>query len=254
LLKKAPIKFRVKACAIHFAFSLLIGMVVALAVFRMWYPYPYGDLSEGKRLFIMVLGIDVILGPLITLLIFNPKKSRRELLMDFAVVAVIQMAALVYGVWTVYVARPVHLVFEYSRLVVVHGADVDEEALKLAPDPFKVLPVNGPTLLSLRPLNGSDMVQSTLMALNGVPQAAQTNLWQPYENARIEILANAKPVSVLRQRFSTQTQTIDTAIREAGKDEDQLLTLPVLSRQQAWTALIDATSGYPLGFLPIDSF
>jgi len=59
--------------------------------------------------------VDVILGPLITLTVFNRSKPRSELVRDLTVVGLIQLAALGYGLWTVFVARPVHLVFEYDR-------------------------------------------------------------------------------------------------------------------------------------------
>lgn len=38
---------------------------------------------------------------------------------DFTVIGLLQVAALAYGLWTVFVARPVHLVFEYHRMAVV---------------------------------------------------------------------------------------------------------------------------------------
>ena len=81
-------------------------------MFGWWYPYPYRELSGGRELFALVVAVDVVLGPLITLVIFNPAKTRRHLVMDFTVIGLLQVAALAYGLWTVFVARPVHLVFE----------------------------------------------------------------------------------------------------------------------------------------------
>ena len=40
-----------------------------------------------------------------------------------AVVALIQLVALGYGLWTVFIARPVHLVFEIDRFRVVHAIE-----------------------------------------------------------------------------------------------------------------------------------
>jgi len=88
-----------------------------------------------------------------TLVIFNRAKSRRHLAMDFSVVGLLQLAALSYGLWTVFVARPVHLVFEFHRMAVVHAVDVDSAQLSQAPAELQALPLTGPTLLSLRPFN-----------------------------------------------------------------------------------------------------
>ena len=106
------LKPRLRASAIHLAISLSVATLAALVVFGWWYPYPYRELSGGRELFALVVVVDVVLGPLITLVIFNVAKTRRHLMMDFTVIGLLQVAALAYGLWTVFVARPVHLVFE----------------------------------------------------------------------------------------------------------------------------------------------
>jgi hypothetical protein len=79
--------------------------------------------------FLIVVTVDVILGPLITLAVFNRAKPWTELRRDLVIVALIQLSALGYGLWTVFVARPVHLVFEYDRFRVVHAVEVPPEML-----------------------------------------------------------------------------------------------------------------------------
>ena len=122
-------KERLGAAGIHLGISLAIAALAALLVFGLWYPYPYREISGGRELFLLVVSVDVILGPLITLAVFNRAKPWMELRRDLAVVALIQLAALGYGLWTVSVARPVHLVFEIDRFRVVHAIDVDEAQL-----------------------------------------------------------------------------------------------------------------------------
>ena len=126
-------KRRLRASTVHLGISLCIAALAAALVFGLWYPYPYGEISGGRELFLLVVAVDVVMGPLITLAIFNSTKPRRELIMDFTVVGALQLAALGYGLWTVFAARPVHLVFEYSRMSVVHAIDVDADLLAKAP-------------------------------------------------------------------------------------------------------------------------
>lgn len=247
-------KNRLCASAIHLAISLAIATLAALLVFGLWYPYPYRELSGGRELFILVVAVDVVLGPLITLVIFNAAKTRRHLLMDFSVIGLLQVAALTYGLWTVFVARPVHLVFEYSRMAVVHAVDIEPSTLTQAPPGLQQLPVGGPTLLSLRPLQGSETVESVMLATNGIPQAAQPALWQPYDAARADILRESHPAAQLKERFPQHADTIDQAVARTGLPLDQLRTLPLLSRKTAWTVLIDAQSAQPVGFVAVDSF
>ena len=98
-------KERLRASGIHLGISLCIAALAAALVFWLWYPYPYREISGGRELFFLVVAVDVVMGPLITLTIFNRAKPRSELLMDFAVVALLQFAALGYGLWAVFAAR-----------------------------------------------------------------------------------------------------------------------------------------------------
>lgn len=247
-------KNRLYAGTIHLAISLTVAALAAYLVFGIWYPSPYPELSGGRELFLLVIAVDVVIGPLITLVIFNRTKTKRHLLMDFTAVGLLQVAALTYGLWTVFVARPVHLVFDYKRMVVVHAIDVHPEMIPKAPVALQTLPINGPSLLSLRPLQGEEKFDSELLALGGIVQAAQPALWQPYDAARADILRESHPAGQLKQRFPAQAQAIDQAVARTGRPLDQLRTLPLLSRKIAWTVLIDAQSAQPVGFVALDSF
>ena len=146
--------------------------------------------------------VDVILGPLITLAIFNRAKPWSELRRDLIIVALIQISALGYGLWTVFAARPVHMVFEYDRFRVVHAVDIPPELLQLSRRDVVALPLTGPTLLSLRPFrDGKEKMEATIAALNGLSLSVRPDLWQPYGLAKNEILQAAKPVSELKAQF-----------------------------------------------------
>ena len=249
------LKDRLRVSAIHLTISLGIAALAALLVFELWYPYPYREISGGRELFALVIAVDVVMGPLITLIIFNRAKSRRHLAMDFSVVGLLQLAALSFGLWTVFVARPVHLVFEFHRMAVVHAVDVDPAQLGQARAELQALPLTGPTLLSLRPFKSFDeQHNSTMLALEGIAQAAQPGLWQPYDVARADILQEAKPVAQLKARFPDQAAAIDHAVARIGLQVNSLGYLPLVTRKNAWTVLIDSITAQPVGYLPIDSF
>lgn len=246
---------RLRASGIHLGISLGIAALAALLVFGLWYPYPYRDVSGGRTLFLLVVSVDVIMGPLITLAIFNRTKRRRELVLDLSVVGMLQLAALGYGLWTVFVARPVHLVFEYSRMSVVHAIDVDDQLLAKAPPALQKLPITGPTLIALRPFkDANEQYDATMAALDGAALPARCDLWQPYASSTADILAVAKPITDLRQRFAQQTVRIDRAVADSGQPAAQLRYLPLIDRGTAWTMLLDAATAEPRGFLALDPF
>lgn len=248
-------KGRLCASGIHLGISIFIAAFAALLVFGLWYPYPYREISGGRTLFLLVAGVDIVIGPLVTLIIFNKAKPRREMVMDFTVVGLLQVAALSYGLWTVFVARPVHLVFEYSRMSVVHAVDIDAVLLAKAPPSLQKLPITGPTMIALRPFKDTaEQFDATMAAIGGIPLSARSDLWQPYSDSTIDVLKEAKPVEDLRNRFAKQVASIDRGIEETGKPAAQLRYLPMVGRDNAWTVLLDATTAEPVGFLPLDSF
>ncbi|MEG0446941.1 MAG: TfpX/TfpZ family type IV pilin accessory protein [Comamonas sp.] len=249
------LRWRLRASTIHLAISLLVATLAALLVFGLLYTFPYRELSGGRELFLWVVLVDVVLGPLITLVIFDRTKTPRHLLMDFTVVGLLQLAALSYGIWAVFTARPIHLVFEYHRMAVVHAVDVDLATLTQAPAELQSSPLTGPTLLSLRSFkSANESYNSTILALAGIPQAAQPALWQSYEIARGDILKESKSVTELKERFPAQSHIIEHAINLTGRHPDTLRSLPLIARKTAWTVLIDAETALPVGFVPIDSF
>lgn len=246
---------RLKASAIHLAISLTIAGLAGALVFGVWYPYPYREISGGRQLFLLLVTVDVVLGPLMTLAIFNRIKPWPVLRRDLVVIAALQLAALGYGLWTVCVARPVHMVFEYDRLSVVHAMDIAPEALAITPPGIVARPLTGPTLLSLRPfLSETEKVELTLAAIGGVGLSSRPQLWQPYTMAKAEILKEAKTVNALKMRFANRASEIDRVIADAGGNAQTVLYLPLVSRDHFWTAFIDPVDAHIVATMPLDPF
>lgn len=248
-------KDRFRASGIHLCISMFLAILAALLVFGIWYPYPYRDISGGRELFLILVTVDVLLGPLITLAIFNRAKPRHLMRMDFIVVGLLQLAALSYGLWTMFQARPVHLVFEIYRYRVVHAIDVPQDMLRKAPAGLQALPVFGPTLLSVRPFkNENERMDATFTDLGGLPIGARPDLWQPYDAGRKQILEALKPVSELKARLPAQAALLDEAVAATGRKDGEIGYAPMVGRKTFWTVLVDRRDAGVLGFVPVDPF
>jgi hypothetical protein len=246
---------RVKASGIHLCLSLTVAALAAILVFFVWYPYPYREISGGRELFLLLVTVDVILGPLITLTIFNRSKLWPVLRRDLAIIAALQVAALCYGMWTVFVARPVHLVFEYTRFNVAHAIDVPKSMLAQAPAEVARLPLFGPTPLSLRPFkDGNERADATLAALKGLTLAARPDLWQSYEKGIPDVLKEAKPVALLKTRFLNQAAEIDKTLAPFGASAQAMVYVPMVGRKSFWTVFLDPITAEVRAFMPLDSF
>src|SRR5215831_21153351 len=135
MLERLDLRRRARAAGFHLLISATLAALAAALVFGLWYPGFYRAVAGGRDLFLLVTGVDVVLGPLLTFAVFNLAKGWRHLRRDLAVIGVIQLAALLYGLHTVYIVRPVALAFEVDRFRVVAAANV------YTPDLPKALPM-----------------------------------------------------------------------------------------------------------------
>lgn len=239
----------------HLLCSIAFAMISAGVVFGFWYPYPYRELSGGRELFLLIIGIDAICGPLMTFILFNPKKSRRELWLDLSIVAALQLSALAYGAWTTWQARPVYLALEKDRFKVVMSADLDKSALRQLPAELAPLPFGGIKIVALRPPSSIEEKNKVLFESIeiGRDYAERPEFYIPYEgSAAMKSLDRAKPLEDFFQRYPDQ-RLIASEI--AGKNTAKLSEwkyLPVVGRQD-WVALLNER-GAIQGFLKGDGF
>lgn len=113
----------------YFLGHLLISSIIALAslylVFYVWYPSPF-DIALGVgHIILIMLAIDVTLGPLLTLIL--AKEGKKNLKFDLAIIAIIQLSALFYGLYSVEKGRPVWVAFDHSRFELVQKFMIDRD-------------------------------------------------------------------------------------------------------------------------------
>jgi hypothetical protein len=130
---------RIKAFLMHLGFSVFIGLCTLSLVFLVWYPAPLHTALNVTHIFLLLLLVDVILGPCLTLLVF--KVGKKTLVFDLSVILLFQLA-LGYGVWTVFSARPAWLVFNVDRFDVVQAVEIDTRKLNEAAPEFRDSPVH----------------------------------------------------------------------------------------------------------------
>ena len=128
LLKKELTEYnRYQAFAVHMAISLVIFFILLVCITQYWYPGILFDTGNGWKAIGMIVGIDLVLGPLLTLIVFNHNKS--SLKFDLAIIALVQTAALAYGTWTIHQTRPVALAFVHKSFITLYADSVLGQAL-----------------------------------------------------------------------------------------------------------------------------
>ncbi len=64
-----------KASAIHLTISAIIIGVFLFLVYSIWYPYPLYVTEGLSEITIILLGVDLVLGPIMTLILYRKDKN-----------------------------------------------------------------------------------------------------------------------------------------------------------------------------------
>ncbi len=123
--------FRAKYFLSHLALSAALVGCAAGLILVLWYPGVLSRIDGVLPIVGMLVLVDVCLGPLLTLVVASPKKPRRELWRDLAVIGAVQGAALVYGVHSAYVGRPVFVVFDVKQFETVSAKELDYTGIRV---------------------------------------------------------------------------------------------------------------------------
>jgi hypothetical protein len=117
-------RFRLKAFALHLIGSICALTLVLGGLYAGWYRWPGWYLTGVEHVLLIVGIVDLGIGPTLTGIIANPKKPRRTLARDIAVIAIVQVAALAYGAWTLWQGRPLYYAFSVNSLQAVQASDI----------------------------------------------------------------------------------------------------------------------------------
>jgi hypothetical protein len=254
-LTSLGLRVRLKAAAIHLGISALIAALAASLVFGLWYPWPYRLVSGGQALFIILISVDLILGPTLTFVVFNRAKAKSHLIRDLVVIAVLQLAGLGYGLHAVFLARPVAMVFEVDRFHVVSDIEVLHSELPQALPGLRELSLTGPKILGARAArSGDERLNSIVYALQGFDIGTRPIFWQPYADSIKPILERARPVSALYKQYPNHVRDLDRELGKIGRTASDLKFLPLMARESNWSVLLDKKTAEIVGFVPYDGF
>lgn len=248
-------KFALKIAATHLLLNLLIAAVVGAVIFGVWYPPPYHKMMGGLELLGLIVLVDVVCGPVMTAILADPRKSKKNLYKDLAIVGCIQLAALAYGLHTVAEARPVVVAFEVDRFVVLSAIDVDKNQLNEAPAGLNALSWTGVRRIAIRdPKNIQERNQSLDLSLQGIEPSARPGWWiedNPQAHGRVR--AKMQPLDKLKTYYP-DSALLAEAVRMSGLPETELYYLPFTSwKTKEWTVLLDQDAQFR-GFVPLDAF
>jgi hypothetical protein len=228
---------RVRAGLIHLSVSALVALIAVGIVFLLWYPQPLHRAVGVTEIFFIVLGVDVVIGPLLTTVVY--KQGKKSLRFDLATIAALQLAAFAYGMWTVAEGRPAWLVFSADRFDLVQAYEVDQRKLSEAKPEYRTVSWSGPRWVFAHRPDSAEQRQTILFEamMAGVDMPHRPELYQPLEAGAAGIRERALPLDELA-RYNTQAD-VDT-VRRRWPEANAYL--PMMARVRPMTVLIEKSS------------
>lgn len=230
---------RYKAASIHLAISIALATLVLSLMFLLWYPGEYFKLMGGGGLILIMLGVDVCLGPLLTLVVF--KSGKKTLKFDLAVIGLVQMAALMYGNYVMFNARPILTVFSEDHFQVISASDIESDRLsKVTKAEWKKPSLTGPLLVATRePVTNQEKSDVSLAKAFGLGLEAFPEFYVDYDSQASRILNQAKSIKELKGYAPKQISQLQARLDAYAKGDTGLKFLPIRSTFHQMLAAID---------------
>lgn len=224
--------FRWRAFAIHVGISLAILGVLLYVLFVHWFPGHLFDTDGGWQVLQIIIGVDLVLGPLLTLVAASPGKTTRELRKDFTVIALIQVAALAWGTWMAWHNRPYAMIWvdgDFNSMPYSAFAEYPE-----ARERISALPGDWPKQVMVR-LPADLNERSALFAATSRKSSSVVfshDLYAPFSFDDLDVRAAAAAyASKLLYREEARADLVRAGLIEPDLVTGRVLLFPVYTRE-----------------------
>lgn len=200
----------------HMAASVCIALLVLGLVYGLWYPSPLAQAVGVIHIFLMLLAIDVILGPILGFVVY--RESKKTLKFDLSVIILIQIAALVFGVYNIAQARPAWVIFNTDRFELIRNNDLVLSE-KAPQDEFAQVSWVGPQWAAVKVANDVQQKNEDLFAeaLGGLSIAQRPERYIDIDEEKATLRKRALPLSSLYQyNDKQQVNTVLTKYPQAN--------------------------------------
>lgn len=224
--------FRIRGFLIHLSASLVLALIACYVVFWIWYPSPLGQAIGVTSIVLLLLGVDVIAGPLLTLAVC--KEGKKSLKFDLSVIILLQLSAFIYGFHILAQGRPVWIVFHENEFHIVRAYEAKNEYRKNAKPEYQKLSFTGPHWVAVRaPTNDNEKRKLFDGLTQGVIFEERADFYEPIANQVDLIKKNSLDLSLLQQ-FNNENN-LETVLSQWSQADS---FLPLQGEEKAMTVLV----------------
>ena len=241
---------RFRAFAIHLTASVVIFLVFLGIMFFVWYPAPYFEIDGGWKVLRILAGVDVVLGPLLTLIVFKPGKP--SLKFDMSCIVLLQLGALLYGGTIIYQQRPAFMVFGVDRFTTIPAAEVEFDKLKY-PELQRLASI-GPLLAQARLPDDPKRRQELLFGvlLEGQKDLEfRAELYEPYRPDLAQLRSRSIDLDQIAARDEAAKAAMAAFAKQHNGRLEDYFYLPLRGKNKDIVLALSAQDGMPAGWIPI---
>jgi hypothetical protein len=240
-------RFRFKALGLHLLASAVVLTLVLGTLYIGWYRWPGWYLSDALTVVVVLAGVDLAVGPLLTFVVARSSKPRRELKRDIAMIVVVQIVALLYGTVSLWIGRPLYYAFSESVLQLVQANDINAGELALGRQQNAAL---APRWYSLPrwiwaplPQDPEESARIVTSAVEGGDDViSMPRFYLRWEQGLPSLRQQLKKPDDVLYFSRTQKNTLKASMRLAGLDTEQLDAMTLTGRGTPLLAVFDPTS------------
>jgi hypothetical protein len=244
---KALLPHKLRVFSIHFMISLVIFAVLLYLILFHWYPLPWFSIDGGWQGVRIMIGVDLVLGPLLTFIIFNPAKGRRELTFDFSLIALVQLSAMIWGIYLVHGQRPLAIVHWFGAF---HSVDSKSPGFKYYPiEKLDAFGEHRPVIVFQQDPETEDEKLDMVMAIFGNDQGEYEHpeLYRPLAPNLDEVFAKQVDIKALTQQSPDAVQRL---LRKHPGTKPEDLRYVAFDGRYEQATLVFEPDGTLIGSLP----
>jgi hypothetical protein len=219
-------RFRLRAFALHLSASATALTLVLGSLWLGWYQWPGWYLASALQVVGILVMVDVVLGPTLTLIVANPGKPRTELARDIAIIVAVQLLALGYGAVTLWGGRPLYYTFSVNRLELVQASDLKADDILAG---RRANPALAPFWYSRPrwiwaplPENAEEAQKIVLgSAFGGADVVQMPSYFRPWDQGLPELRKRLEKVDDMKYFSRGEKRLLEERMRQRGLDTDR---------------------------------
>lgn len=183
----------------HLSVSILIAFIIIGVVFFVWYPSPLATAVGVTQIFLMMLAIDVIVGPVLGLLVY--KEGKKTLKIDLSIIIALQISALGYGIYSIEQGRPVWVAYNVDRFELVRKNEIIDDHIDKASPQYQQISWFKPQYVAVEFAKDANVRNDDLFAeaLGGISIAQKPERYVDFVQAKPQLQQRTKSLKELNQ-------------------------------------------------------